>query len=204
MARQLSEKGYTVLMPNVFYRTRRPPLFDFKPQMGEARTVQRFAELAAPLTPEATERDAAAYVDFLSADPSVRRGKLGIVGYCFTGAMAMRTAGVRADEIAAAASFHGGGLFTNAATSPHHVLPRIKARLYFGHAIDDRTMPAEAIVKLDDALSAWGGAFESETYDGAYHGWTTPGGPAYNEPQANRAFEKLAQLFAATLGAQGD
>jgi carboxymethylenebutenolidase len=199
IARRLAEKGYTVMMPNVFYRTGRPPMFTFTPTMGEERTMKRFAELASPMTPERVERDAAAYVDFLASHESVSPGKLGVVGYCFTGAFAMRTAAVRPDKIAAAASFHGGGLYTDTPPSPHHVLPHIKARLYFGHAINDQSMPAEAIGKLDRALEAWGGKYESETYDGAYHGWTTPGVPAYNEKQAERAFDKLAQLFAQTL-----
>ncbi len=199
MARRLAERGYTVLLPNVFYRTGKPPMFDFQPKIGEERTMKRFAELAGPMTPDAMERDAAAYVDFLAAQDSVAAGKLGVVGYCFTGAMAMRTAAVRPDKIASAASFHGGGLYTNAPTSPHLVLPRIKARLYFGHAIQDQSMPADAIKKLDEALAAWGGKFESETFDGAYHGWTTADAPVYNAAQAARAFEKLTALFAATL-----
>src|SRR5260370_8193503 len=58
MARRLAEAGYTVLLPNVFYRTGRPPVFDFRPAPGDKKTMKRFAELAAPLTPEAMERDA--------------------------------------------------------------------------------------------------------------------------------------------------
>jgi carboxymethylenebutenolidase len=199
MARRLAAKAYTVLIPNVFYRTGRPPMFDFIPKMGDERTMKRFGALAAPLTPTAMERDAASYVDFLAADNVVSAGAMGVVGYCFTGGMAMRTAAVRPEKIAAAASFHGGGLFTDAPTSPHLVLPRIKARLYFGHAINDTSMPKEAIEKLDRALAAWGRKYESEVYDGAYHGWTTSDGPVYNQPQADRAFEKLAELFARTL-----
>jgi carboxymethylenebutenolidase len=199
MARRLAEKGYTVLMPNVFYRTGRPPMFDFVPAMGDARTMKRFGELAGPMTPDAAERDGAAYVDFLASQPSVSAGKVGVVGYCFTGAMSMRTAAVRSDKVGAAASFHGGGLYTETPTSPHHVLPRIKARLYFGHAIKDQSMSAEAIEKFDRALAAWAGKYQSEVYDGAFHGWTTPGAPVYNEAQANRAFEKLTELFTATL-----
>src|SRR5215469_14671215 len=129
MARRLAEKGYVVLMPNVFYRTTKPPMFDFTPTMGEERTMKRFAELATPMTPEATERDAAAYVDFLAAQPSVGSGTIGVVGHCFTGGMAMRAAAVRPGKVAAAASFHGGGLYTNAPTSPHLVLARIRAEL---------------------------------------------------------------------------
>jgi carboxymethylenebutenolidase len=111
----------------------------------------------------------------------------------------MRTAAVMADKVAAVASFHGGGLYSDEPTSPHLVLPRIKARLYFGHASNDRSMPTEAIEKFDRALAAWGGKYESEVYEGAMHGWTVPDAPVYNQAQAERAFGKLTGLFAATL-----
>jgi carboxymethylenebutenolidase len=199
MARRLAEAGYTVLMPNVFYRTGRPPMFDFRPTPGDERTAKRFAELAGPLTPEAMEGDAAAYVDFLAASEFVSDGAMGVVGYCFTGGMAMRTAAVRPQKIAAAASFHGGGLFTAAPSSPHLALPRIKARLYFGHATNDRSMPADAIEKLDTALREWGGKFVSEVYQGAGHGWTVPDNLSFNREQADRAFQKLTALLAETL-----
>jgi len=63
-------------------------------------------------------------------------------------------------------------------------------------------MPEEAIEKLDRALEAWGASgnrYESEVYEGAYHGWTAPDSPVYNGPQAERAFKKLTELFAETL-----
>src|SRR5262249_19291742 len=116
----------------------------------------------------------------------------------FTGAMALRAAAARPDRIAAAASFHGGGLYTDKPTSPHLVLPRVKARLYFGHAANDRSMPQESINNFDIALVIWDGHFQSEVYDAA-HGWTTIGGQVYNQAQAERAFGKLVELFAATL-----
>ena len=199
MARRLAEKGYAVLMPNVFYRTGKPPVLDVKLGMGDERTMKRFRELTAPLTPEAVERDARAYVNFLAGHSAASRGPIGVVGYCFTGAFAMRTAAAEPDKVAAVASFHGGGLYTDAPTSPHLVLPRIKARLYFGHATNDRSMPQEAIEKFDRALDAWGGKYQSEVYEGAFHGWTVPDAPIYNQAQAERAFEKLAELFANTL-----
>jgi carboxymethylenebutenolidase len=199
MAQRLAAKGYAVLMPNVFYRTGKPPMFDFKPVMGEERTMKRFAELSGAVTPDAMERDASVYVDSLAAYDTVKEGPLGVAGYCFTGAMALRAAARRPDKIAAAASFHGGGLYTDAPTSPHLVLPRVKARLYFGHAVQDRSMPQEAIEKFNRALEAWGGKYSSEVYDGASHGWTTLGSPVYNQPQAERAFEKLTELFAQSL-----
>lgn len=200
MGRRLAAHGYAVLMPNAFYRTGKAPMFDFKPLMGEERTMKRFAELSGPLSPEAMERDASTYLDSLSAENSVAAGPVGVVGYCFTGAMAMRAAAARPGKVGAAASFHGGGLCTDAATSPHLVLPRVKAQLYFGHAVQDRSMPQEAIEKLDHALGAWGGKYETEVYDGALHGWTTLDHPVYNECQAERAFLKLTELFTTALG----
>jgi carboxymethylenebutenolidase len=199
MAKRLADKGYTVLMPNVFYRTAKPPIIDIKIGMGDPRTMQRFAELRAPMTPDAVERDGTAYVNFLAAHGSVSAAPIGVVGYCFTGAMAMRTAAAMPGKVAAVASFHGGGLYSDEPTSPHLLLPRIKARLYFGHATNDRSMSTEAIAKFDSALAAWAGKYESEVYEGAFHGWTVPDAPVYNQPQADRAFEKLTGLFASTL-----
>jgi len=202
MARRLAEEGYCVLMPNVFYRSGRPPLWDFPRRLGEERTMKRIAELGAPVTPEAMERDALDYVEFLAAQDSVAEGAMGVVGHCFTGPMAMRAAAALPDRIAAAASFHGVRLFTDDPTSPHLVLPRVKARLYFAHAVEDKSMPEEAIEKFNRALEAWGASgnrYESEIYEGAYHGWTAPDSPVYNGAQAERAFKKLTTLFAETL-----
>ncbi len=200
MARRLADKGYAVLLPNIFHRISRIPVMDFANfRMGEERSMKRLSELMNALTAVQMAADGTAYVDDLLAMKQVKPGKVGVVGYCFSGAMAMRAAAAVPDKVAAAASFHGGGLVTDQHDSPHLELSKIKARLYFGHAIEDRSMPAEAIQKLDAALKAWGGKYESEVYDGAYHGWAVPGTPVYNEKQAERHFEKLVQLFDATL-----
>src|SRR5690242_4943792 len=203
MARRLAAEGYAVLLVNPFYRTSRPPVFSFPRVAGEPRTAQRMAELMAPLTSDKQEQDAAAYVDFLIAQSPVRRGPAGVVGYCFSGALALRAAAVRPQTIAAVASFHGGGLYkADNPASPHLVLPRVKARLYFGHATNDKSMDAEAIQNFEQALATWGGKYESETYEGAAHGWTVPDNPVFNPPQAERAFHKLTELFAAVLKKQ--
>lgn len=200
MARRLAAQGYAVLMPNPFYRTGRPPVWDFPRKMGEPRTMQRFAELVDPLTPEAQHRDVTAYVGFLTVQPAVRTGPIGVVGYCFGGAMALRTAAAFPGLVAAASSFHGGGLYkAHDPTSPHFLLPQVTARLYFGHATGDRSMTTEDIVQFEQALAAWSGRYESETYAGASHGWTVPDNPVFNPPQAELAFAKLTDLFEGTL-----
>jgi carboxymethylenebutenolidase len=138
-------------------------------------------------------------VNFLGKQEGVSGAMMGVVGYCFTGGMALRTAAARSDKIGAAASFHGGHLYTDAPTSPHTVLPRVKARLYFGHADGDPFMPKEAIDNLEKALAAWGGKYQSEIYPGAKHSWTVPDSPVYDQAQADRAFGKMTELFQAAL-----
>ena len=200
MAQRLADQGYVVLLPNVFYRGARLPVLDFVPQMGDEKTMKRLGELRASLSNAQMGPDGAAYANCLLAQPNVKGPKAGIVGYCFTGQMAVRAAAAAPDKIAAAASFHGGGLYTDQPDSPHLLLPQIKARLYFGHAVEDRSMPAEAIAKFEAVLKDWPGRSESETYEGAHHGWCVPGRVGiYNEPQAERAFAKLVALFEATL-----
>ena len=147
------------------------------PQRGDERTTRRIAELSEPLTPEAVECDASSYIDYLAGHEGVGKGAMAVVGFCFTGRIALRIAAARPDRILAAASFHGGGLYTDAPSSPHLVLDRVKARLYFAHAVQDRSMPEAAILQFDRALENWGGRYESEVYEGAYHQLDRAGQP---------------------------
>lgn len=198
MASRLAGEGYAVLVPNIFYRNGKPPIFKSGVKFGDEEFMRRMKEISAPLTPEAMDLDLAAYIDFLAGQSSVNGKAFGVIGFCYSGQMALRAAALRPDQIAAVASFHGGGLYKDAPSSPHTLLPRVKARLYFGHGIDDRSMPKEAIEKLDRALAAWGGRYESEVYQ-AHHGWTVPDNPAYNEPEAERAYKKLTDLLKSTI-----
>ncbi|HEY2039927.1 MAG TPA: dienelactone hydrolase family protein [Edaphobacter sp.] len=200
MALRLAAEGYTILIPNLFYRVSRPPVFTFPRKPGDPATMKRIAELSAPLTPKALEKDLAVYLDTLIAQDSVSEGKIGAVGFCIGGGIALRAASVRPERVGTVASFHGGGLYVaDAPSSPHLVLPKVKAQLYFGHATEDKSMDAEAITHFTAALKDWGGVFESEVYEGARHGWTVPDSPAYNQPQAERAYAKLTELFGKAL-----
>ncbi len=198
MAQRLADKGFAVLVPNVFHRYSRIRPDGWKPE-GEAEVHKALATLFGTLTAQQMVSDGKAYVDFLLAQKGVTPGKVGVVGYCFTGQMALRMAASQPERVAAAASMHGGFLVTDEPDSPHTVIPKVKARLYFGHAVEDGSATPEQIATLEAALRNWHGAFQSEVYEGAKHGWTVPGSAVYNELQAERAFEKLIELFDATL-----
>ena len=200
MAQRIAAAGYTVMMPNVLYRYGKLPFLDFEFQMGEERSMKALGALFGALTGANMEVDAPYYVDVLLGREDVAGGKIAVAGYCFTGAMALRTAAVEPDKVAAAVSFHGGRLVTEDADSPHTRIPQVKGELYFGHAVEDQSATQAQIAKLDNTLKGWGGQFQSEMYEGARHGWTVPGRDVYDEKQAERHYEKLFDLLKRTIG----
>ncbi len=199
MAQRIAAAGYTVLMPNVFYRYGKLPLLDFEFQMGEERSMKAIPGLLGSLTSAQMEKDAPHYVEALLERDDVNGGKIAVVGYCFSGAMALRTAAVEPDKVAAAASFHGGRLVTEDEDSPHTRIAKVKGELYFGHAVEDQSATPAQIARLEDTLRGWGGKFQSEMYEGARHGWTVPGREIYDEKQAQRHYEKLFDLLKRNL-----
>lgn len=204
MAKSLAAEGFCVLQPHCFYRAGQAPLISPIPPVTDDATLQKIKALFPYLTPAHMEADIPFYLSCLEKQAGVRAGAMGAVGYCFTGQMALRAAAGAPEKIGAAASFHGGGLYTQEQDSPHlrlkHV-SRAHAALYFGHAENDKGMTADDIKNFETALSAWGGRYESETYAGAVHGWTVEGRKAYNAPLSLRAHEKLVAFLKDALAA---
>jgi carboxymethylenebutenolidase len=207
MGKRLAAEGYAVLVPNPFYRVSRAPFttaagFNFQNKDDMAKLMPLFASIKPPGN---AERDTAAYVSFLDAQPEVDKArKMGAQGYCMGGALVMRSAATLPDRIGAAASFHGGGLVTDGPDSLHLLAPKIKARMYFGVASDDDQKQPDAKDKLRQAFQAAGVSAEVELY-GALHGWCMPDMPVkngtlvYNEAEAERAWSNLLALYQTAL-----
>src|SRR3569833_3989734 len=149
MARRLAEKGFAVLMPNALHRYSRIKPGGFEPE-DEAEQQKVLHTLFGCLTAEQMESDGKAYIDFLLSQKGVKPGKVGVVGYCFTGQMALRMAAAAPEKVVAAASFHGGFLVTDKPDRPHKQLPRVKARLYFGLAVDDQSTTPKQNTKQEE------------------------------------------------------
>ncbi|MDX3243213.1 dienelactone hydrolase family protein [Streptomyces sp. ME18-1-4] len=202
MADRLASTGYTVLVPNVFYRHGRAPVIDLPDFVGPAERpeiFQRIGPLIQSLTPESTMADADAYLRGLAECPMARSGPVGVTGYCMGAGLALRTAGTYPDRVAAAAGFHGAGLASTAPDSPHLLADRIKGELYFGHADQDHALPPEQIERLDKALAAAGVLHRCEVYTGAHHGFTQADTAAYDPDAAERHWAALLDLFGRTL-----
>ena len=208
IAKRLAAEGYSVLVPNPFYRVSKAPFtdasnFNFQNPTDMAKIRPLMASVNAPGN---AEKDAAAYVAFLDAQKEVTQAKkIGTQGYCMGGALVLRTAATLPDRIGAGASFHGGGLVTDKPDSPHLLAPKIKARLYIGVASNDDARQPDAKDKLKEAFAAAKVPAEIEVYPGALHGWCMPdmptqnGTPIYNKPDAERAWGKLIALYKAAL-----
>jgi carboxymethylenebutenolidase len=199
MADRLAGNGYYVLLPNMFYRRGRAAPVDvaevLKPDNRAA-----LMDLVLSLTPERVVSDAGAFLEFLAAQKEVKSGSpVGLTGYCMGGGMVMRTAAHYAERVACAASFHGGRLATASPDSPHHLVHRITAELYFGHADQDPGMTPEDIARLEDALHKAGRRYQAELYAGALHGFTMPDLPVYNKPACDQHWDRLLALFRRTL-----
>jgi carboxymethylenebutenolidase len=208
MARRLAAVGYSVLVPNPFYRVSKAPFtdastFNFQNPDDMAKLRPLMGSVNAPGNPE---KDAAAYVAFLDAQKPVdRKKKIGTQGYCMGGPLVVRTAAALPDRIGAGASFHGGGLVTDKPESPHLLAPKIKAQMYFAVAGNDDQRQPEAKVKLKEAFEAAKVKVEVDLYPTALHGWCIADmpmqgkDPIYNQADAERAWAKLLALYQAGL-----
>lgn len=208
IGKRLAAEGYSVLVPNPFYRVSKAPFtdasgFDFQNQADMAKLRPLMASVNAPGN---AEKDAAAYVAFLDAQKEVDKAKkIGTQGYCMGGPLVMKTAAALPDRVGAGASFHGGGLVTDGPDSPHLLAPKIKARMYFGIASNDDARQPDAKDKLREAFAAAKVPAEIEVYAGALHGWCIPdmptqnGAPIYNKADAERAWGKLLALYKTAL-----
>jgi len=201
MGRRLASSGYVVLVPNLYYRVKKAPVVESGFNFASPEDRAKIMPMRATVTPEGTDRDATAYIAFLDALPQTnKKKKVGVQGYCMGGPLAFRTAGVSPSRVAAVASFHGGGLVTDAPTSPHLTLPVSKAEYLICVADnDDKKDPADK-EKLKVALDAAKRPNKIEVYAGAAHGWTVKGSQVYDEPAAEKAWAELLALYKRTLG----
>ena len=203
LGKRIAAEGYSVLVPNLFYRAHRAPVFDASfDYANNPLDREKYAQTVASfVAPGAAERDAVAYVAFLDAQRQVnKKKKIGTHGYCLGGPYMMRTAAAVPDRVGAGASFHGGFLVTNKPNSPHLLAPKIKARLYFAIASDDDKREPDVKDELRQAFAAAKVRAEIEVYPNALHGWCVPDSKAAeNRQAADRAWNKLVTLYREAL-----
>ncbi len=196
---RLAGLGYVALVPDVFYRAGDWAPFDPRTAFSDENERGRLFGLVGSLTNDKVIADSAAYADFLLARPEVRGPAIGTTGYCMGGRMSLVAAGGIGDKIAAAASFHAARVaIPDDPSSPHLAAGRIRARVYVAGSIEDGGFTAEHAELLDSALASAGVEHTVEFYPG-HHGFAVPDMPVYDKALAERHWDALRTLYAATL-----
>ena len=200
MGERLAQAGYYVLLPDVFWRAGPyPPLDIAKARAGDPEMGALFAKLRASTNANLQMQDTAVYLDWLQTQPKAKADKVGVTGYCMGGGIAIRAAGTFPDRIAVAASFHGGGLATDAEDSPHLLAPKMKAKILVAGADEDRSFDQAQCERLAAAFKAAGLDAEVSIWKGARHGWVPTDMPVYSPEHAERHWKELIALFDGVL-----
>jgi len=198
MADRLAAQGYAVLLPDIYYRTLYAP-FDTTTLFGDPEEFARLGALTRTLTPDRIVTDAGAYLAALRARDEVAGERVGVVGYCFGGGMAVRAAAHHPEQVAAVATFHGGGLAgADDPDSPHLLAPLLRSAVYVAAATDDPAFDAEQHARLRAAFDEAGVERTIETYPAA-HGFAVPDNPTHDAAADQRHREALAGFLAAHL-----
>ena len=198
MAGRLADKGYTVLLPDMFYRFGPYGPFDPTAVLG-----QDFHAILGPLMATTDNRQAAKdsgfFLDYLISRDDVLSAPVGVIGFCMGGGIALTVAGAFPERVAAAASFHGGNLANDAPQSPHLLAERMRGEIYVAGADMDSSYPPEMAKRLAQAMTEAGVTHRCEVYENALHGWMMPDLPIFDPAAAARGWHAALALFERNL-----
>jgi carboxymethylenebutenolidase len=196
MGKRLAESGYAVLVVNPFYRTKKAPTAE----KGGATPLDQVRPLAGTLNETTNMTDAKAFIGWLDQQSAVAKSrKVGTQGYCMGGPLAFRTAAAVPDRVGAVASFHGGGLVSNAPNSPHLQAAKTHAQFLIAIATNDDERAPKDKDAMRETFAAAKLPAEIEVYAETKHGWCPPDSTVYNEPQAEKAWSRLLALYGKAL-----
>ena len=193
MASRLATAGYYVLLPYLFYRG--GPFREFGMSDEDMHARQ---ELMGTVTPTNIVTDAEALLAIAAADPAARGGKVGVVGFCMSGGLAVSLARAMPERVAAAASIHGAWLVRESDDSPHVGLDPVTAELYFAWCDEDPTAPTSDMPVLEEAMTAAGVTYTIDFLTEAVHGFA-PAGPRYHREASELHWERVHSLLARNL-----
>jgi carboxymethylenebutenolidase len=200
MGKRLARSGYAVLVVNPFYRDAPSPQVKLGANFGDEETRNIVLPMARNLNADTHFTDARAFQAWLDQQPEVDTSRgIGTTGYCMGGPMVMRSVAAVPERFKAGATFHGGGLATDAPNSPHLLIPDTTAAMLHAIAENDDNNDPDAKFTLQEAYGAARIPAEIEVYEGTLHGWCSIDFPVYHQAQAERAWSRLLALFETAL-----
>jgi carboxymethylenebutenolidase len=199
MSERLSKLGFAVLAPNLFYRAGDFQPFDPKTVFTDTKERERLGGIMKHLTPPLAMSDFAAYFDTLGSQPGVDKARLGATGYCMGGRLCFIASATMPERLKAVMCFHAGNIVNDEPDSPHLAAAKIKAKLYFGVPVDDRSFTPDQHGKLAVALSTAKVGHTMELYPGAMHGFAVDDMPVYNRDASEKHWLRMESFFRENL-----
>lgn len=201
MCSRLASCGYMVLMPNLYYRTTRDFVLGPTRDHPDAEAnLARMRAMIATISNAKVAADVGALLDAAAAMREAKPGKVGLVGYCMSGAFVTVAAARHPQRIACFASYYGTRLVTDAADSPHRLLGDIRAEGYFSFAETDHYVPLDQVAAFESHLAAAPFKWRSELCKGVDHGFAFADRATYDRAAAERHWERMLALFRRHLG----
>ncbi len=199
MAARIADGGYCVALPDLYYRSGYVVRDTAALFTDPATRADWNARVLPTLSVANIMRDMPALLALLDAQATVSTGTIATTGYCLGGKLSLAAAGHFPERVAAAASYHGGQLATDATDSPHLLAPAMKARIYVGGATNDSSFDDAQKARLEAALTEARVDHTVETYN-ARHGWVPADTAAHDPIAAERHWTTLFALLK-SLGA---
>lgn len=195
MVERIAAQGFTVLAPDVFYRSQPYGPFDPKTVFGDKDALRALGRMNRAFENPLFERDSEYYLRALD-DHSNGGPAVSTVGYCMGGRCALMMAGFHPDRVRAAASIHGGELAPEHDNAPHLLADRMKASIYIGVAETDAFFEGPEEARLLGALRSAKVNHMLETFPGTQHGFAVSDLPVFDHPATEAHWARLFDLFA--------
>ena len=200
MARRLASVGYYVMLPNLYYRAGKDTKYGPDVLEKDSAENTRMRAVRTKMTIPPVMQDFADMLAYADTQDEAKPGPVGTHGYCLSGPFSLAAAARFPDRVAAAASFYGTWLVSDAEESPHLNLSKAKGELYISCAEHDELAPPEMVTEMKSLFDASGAKGELEIHPGVHHGFAFPERWCYDLPAAERHWERLIALYRRNLG----
>jgi carboxymethylenebutenolidase len=175
----LALAGFVGLAPNVFH---------WREDSG-AKTEEDWAKAAKAHTKYDALEDIQVGADYLRTQPFVKADRMGIIGFCWGGWMALQFA-ARSREIDAVVAFHPGLV-----TRDLGAIARVQAPVQLHQGTDDHSVDPATAKKLQEILKAQKTPVELFLYNGADHGFLAYTRQFYRPDDAQLAWRRTTEFL---------